>query len=314
MDDQPSLTQRIFKRLTRPFYSLFSQKLVSDLKVQETQDMLLQINHRVFTVENELQKLKSIQSATNLLLSGRNTHENPLYQKYSEAALEVYDLASTIDEPKRDPKDIVAFFDHSDVELRGKTVMIVGGTDPLYATAATRRGAKQVIRIVATSQMSGQTKNGDVQFVYPFDLAKLQLEQVDILLIPDPNWTTLLTPRAFAGIGGFIKEAIVIAARVVPNTVFSDTLEPAILEQNGRISFNDNYLRQQLHRHGFVEVQCSYTSGNNIDNSWDKKVTKFNHLKGFSVITKNAKPKKKTPKIPETPVEKIYIGYKLPRK
>src|SRR3989344_374506 len=92
MDDHQSFLKKVLKKIVHPFYNVFSSKLIRDLRVQEIQDLLLQINHRVFTVEEELQKLKSIQSVANIILAGQDTFENPLYKNYKEASLEIYDL------------------------------------------------------------------------------------------------------------------------------------------------------------------------------------------------------------------------------
>ena len=314
MENHQSLMQKAFKKFVRPFYNLLSSKLFHDLRIQEIHDLLLQINHRVFTVEEELERLKTIQSAGNLMLSGMDTFENPLYQKYPAASLEIYDIAEVLRGRKIEQADIVGFFDRIPVDLKGKTVVVIGGGDNLYAHAAARKGASRVTRIEAASHLSEKNTIGRVQFVYPLDLPKKSHPHCDIVLMPSASWTTLLAPRAFAGLGAYTNQVMILSARVSAHTTFTSSPEPAITDNNGRIAFNDNYLRKQLHLHGFVEVACIYTDGEHIDNMFDQKVSKFNQLKGFYIVSKNTKYIKDPQYNHTQSVEKTYIAYKLPSK
>lgn len=307
-----SVVSRIFKILVRPFYSRFSSKLFHDLRVQEINDLLLQINHRVFTVEEELERLKNIQSASNLMLSGLDTFDNPLYQKYKEAAFEVFDLAETLKHKKQESAEVVSFFEKAGVNITGKNVGIVGGGDSLYAHAAARKGAKNIFRIEATPLRSSEKSDNNVHYIYPLDLSHMDPQPADVFFIPDPNWVTLLISRNIAGLGAFIKNCLVISARVSNHTVFTSSIEPAIFDNDGRISLNDNYIRQQLHLNGFVEVCCVYTEGAHINNAFDSKVSKFNQLNGITIVKKNTKHAKDSKYNNQETTEKIYVAYKLP--
>ena len=236
-----------------------------------------------------------------------------MYKNYKEASLEIYDLAEAIRGAKNDDTEVVSFFDKILLDFKGKNVVIVGGGNSLYMHLLAKRGAKKVTCFEASSQLSEKNTVGNIHLAYPLDLVKLKPDHCDILLVPSSNWTTLLAPRGFAGLGAYVKESMIVTARVNQGTVFTSSAEPAIFDINGRIGFNDNYLRKQIHQSGFVEVHCLYTGGH-INNALDKKVTKFNHLKGFSIASKNAKPRRNQKNDSHSLADKIYIAYKLPTK
>ncbi len=304
----------LIKKYLRPFYRRTSKRMFKFLKLDELMDMLLQINHRAFTIEEELQKLKKIQAATNLILSGQDSYQNELYRKYEIAPLEIFDLSTAIAGESKSEIDIINFIDRTGLDFANKTVTIIGGNSDLYAHILQKKGAKKIHRIESNPQISKDIEENNVSFIYPLNLGKASREHCDILLIPSASWTTLLSSRSFAGFGSFVKESIILQSRVNSQTSYSSSLEPAIFDDDGRLSLNDNYLRRQLHLSGFVEVECIYTEGVYIDNYFDLKVTKFNQLNGFTIIKKNRRPTKDQLLKIKDSTEKIYIGRKLPSK
>lgn len=306
----------LLKKLFQPLYKKTITRLAIGLKTVNNNELLLSLNHRMFLLEKHVQNLFSIISETNAHLSPVRTADNPLFMKYSFATLVNRDIAATLQPGKRNDSEEMMFFENlPESYIKDKAVCSLYGGTRLFQHILEKKGAKKILQIESRVKDTPLEKSESLIFAYPLDIDKIGLPTFNTILVPNSSMSSVLIMHNLLDLGKLTKDALILKVRVNHSSSFSSDIEPEIEEYNSILVFNDNYVRSQLHRNGFVEVRCLYTIGKGIDPLFDKKISQLDYKNGYRIVRKN-KPlssSASTKKL-DSYVNKIYIAYKLPQK
>ncbi|HLC94583.1 MAG TPA: hypothetical protein VJH96_03375 [Patescibacteria group bacterium] len=317
---EPSFFKKIIKKYIRPLYRRIINRLLNDLHINEHQRLLHHIVNQGDKLSENQRTLKEKVSVLSLLLSGvyEWTSDNHLLNEQTTEVL--YDIFSILHAPPKSPIVIARFLPALEaVSFQNKSVCLIGRNQNLYSKYVKDRGIQSLLRIEMTPFLSSKETHQEwlgekTHYIYPTHIASFSFPRVDFLFILDEHTASFLIKYHLFHLGAMVKEAIIVMLPVKISTIFSDCKDPAFfLDSNQRInSFNDNYIRSQLHLAGFFHVECIYSEGKNIaDNYFDKKITHVSYKNGFSVVKKNQQPRKKN--IPDDRIStKIYVANKLP--
>lgn len=317
---EPSFFGKIIRKYTRPLYRSIINRLLNDLYINEHQRLLHHIVNQGDKLSENQRTLKEKVSVLSLLLSGvyEWTSDNHLPNEQTTEVL--YDIFSILHAPPKSPIVITRFLPAFEtVPLQNKHVCLIGRNQNFYSNYIKNRGAQSLLRIEMTPFLSTKKTHQEwvsekVLYIYPTHIASLPFSPVDFLFILDEPTASFLIKYHLFHLGTLAKEGIIMMLPVKTNTIFSDDKDPAFFsEKNQRVnSFNDNYIRSQLHLAGFFHVECIYSEGKNItDNHFDKKITHVSYKNGFNVIKKNQQPRKK--QVSDDHIStKIYRANKLP--
>lgn len=292
--------------------------LIRDLKINERDHILNSIYH-------EVNKIKYDQLTANKISFGIDSIKNPLYQKFNIVNFELNEILQILENKKIDSLKVMNYVsllkNHKNISFKNKSICIIGGNNPLFSQELMKLKAKNVLNIQVDSLLSSKNhslkQNSFINNVFSFPtlIGNVNINNIDILIVPDPIFSSLLLKNDFYGINKNIKEAAIISLEVSSSSIFKSSPEPEIIinQDNNKIVFNDNYIRILLHKNGFFEVRSLYSFGKNNYNYFDKKISHFNYKNGLTLIKSNKFPKAKINQIIKVDsVIKIYTAYKLP--
>ncbi len=305
------------KLLLKKIYSKIGSRLRKALHITEMQSRLDEVNHRAFLLQQEVEKLEKVVGTTNVLLSGINTSTHSLHDESHGGSYEMYDIFEAINSREDDSVSMNTILEYIEKHYPygQNSYAIVGTATHSLPHILQKKGVKKITNIRCRS-LVGTKHQSQGLMAYPLELHTISLPLTDVLLFPNSAIGSLAVNHAMFGYGTKIRKAVILVAYVMNDSIFSSENKEKTFVINDRLVYNDNYIRQQIHASGFSDVRCIYTSGENINHSFDEKVSHFTYKTSseseYEVIKDSNSYHTMAVYNTHIPVKKIYLGTKLP--